>query len=138
MRPEGLGSVEAFRKQRKQIRYENTYKMEPEEGETFIPYKVRDIVEEVLRESLEGVSYDPVECSSLTGELSDRIKMEVKDLIMPRYKIVVHVILGQKMGQAFQAASRCVWDHELDNCVSVTHETTALFATATVYGICFD
>ena len=42
-------------------------------------------------------------------ELSDVVKEKVKGLGFDRYKLVVQVTVGQKVGQAMRIASRCLW-----------------------------
>ena len=42
-------------------------------------------------------------------ELSDVVKEKVKGLGFDRYKLIVQVTVGQKVGQAMRIASRCLW-----------------------------
>lgn len=52
----------------------------------------------------------------LTTELSTAIRDGVKATGLTRYKVVVHVTLGQRAGQAFRLASRGLWDATTDKC----------------------
>ena len=55
----------------------------------------------------------------VANELSTSIKDGVKSLGLHhgRYKLAVHVTLGQRGGQAMRLASRCLWDTTTDKCV---------------------
>ena len=71
----------------------------------------------------------------LANELSTAIKDGVKAMGLQRYKLCVHVTLGQRGGQAMRCASRCLWDTSTDNFVSEGYENDTLFATCQVYGL---
>ena len=68
----------------------------------------------------------------LANELSTSIKDGVKATGLQRYKLCVHVTLGQRGGQAMRCASRCLWDTSTDNFVSEGYENDTLFATCQV------
>lgn len=53
----------------------------------------------------------------------------------PRYKVLVHVLIGEQKGEGVRVATRCLWDAETDNYTSHTFLNDSLFAVATVYGI---
>jgi len=71
----------------------------------------------------------------LANELSTAIKDGVKATGLTRYKLCVHVTLGQRSGQAMRTASRCLWDTSTDNFVSECYENDTLFASCQVYGL---
>ena len=73
--------------------------------------------------------------AQLANELSTSIKDAVKALGLTRYKLVVHVTLGQRAGQGMRVASRGLWDATTDSFVSETYENASLFACAQVYGV---
>jgi hypothetical protein len=35
-------------------------------------------------------------------------------MALPRYKFVVHSIIGEQRGEGVKAASRCLWDSDTD------------------------
>ena len=51
---------------------------------------------------------------------------------LARYKLVVHVTVGQRAGQAVRLASRGLWDASTDSFVSETYENETMFASAQV------
>ena len=51
------------------------------------------------------MAYDQSQVSLLTKELSETIREKVKELKYTRYKTVVEVTIGQKVGQAIRQVS---------------------------------
>ncbi|XP_043377270.1 dynein light chain Tctex-type 5 isoform X2 [Caretta caretta] len=66
------------------------------------------------------------------------IKARVKDLMIPRYKIIVIVHIGQLNEQSMRIGSRCVWDPASDTFSSYVFKNTSLFALANVYAVYFE
>ena len=64
----------------------------------------------------------------------EQIKAKVKELNIPRYKVVVQVTLGENKGQGVRVASRCLWDHKTDNYATLTYKNERYFACAVVFG----
>lgn len=69
---------------------------------------------------------------------SQVIRARVKDLMIPRYKIVVLVHIGQLTGQSMQISSRCLWDAANDTFASYSFKNSSLFGVATVYAVYFE
>lgn len=69
---------------------------------------------------------------------SQVIRARVKDLMIPRYKIVVLVHIGQQAGQSMQMSSRCLWDATTDSFACYSFTNSSLFGVATVYGVYFE
>ncbi|XP_072173391.1 dynein light chain Tctex-type protein 2B-like [Diadema setosum] len=120
------------------IRYENTYRLQPEEKETFDSCKVRDFVGELLEMRLKTEKYNPRTVPSLTVNLSDVIKARVKKMGFKRYKIVCHLVIGEQNGQDVNVASRCVWDPKIDSMATAKYTNSSLYAVATVYAVYFE
>lgn len=66
------------------------------------------------------------------------IKARVKDLMIPRYKIVVVTHIGQLNEQSMQIGSRCLWDPASDTFSSYVFKNASLFALANVYAVYFE
>ncbi|XP_010122824.1 PREDICTED: tctex1 domain-containing protein 1, partial [Chlamydotis macqueenii] len=66
------------------------------------------------------------------------IKARVKDLMIPRYKIVVLTHIGQLNEQSMQIGSQCLWDPASDTFSSYVFKNTSLFALANVYAVYFE
>jgi hypothetical protein len=123
------------------IRLQNTYRMEPGESEKFKPYKVEPKLYALLEETLKNRKYDPTKSAYLCKELSKEMMSETR-LIMNnasmRYKLVAHVVIGEMSGQDLRVGSRCLWDNNQDNCVTVVYKNSSLYAVATVFAIYYE
>ncbi len=117
---------------------QNTYRTEPKPSERFVPSQVQTIITSILESYLADEIYEPKKCAHLVQNLTDVIKSRVKEMNLPRYKIVCSVVIGQKRHQAVRCASRCLWNCSTDNSASGSYENATLFATATVYAFYFD
>jgi hypothetical protein len=62
----------------------------------------------------------------------------MKELALPRYKFVSHVMIGQNADQGINFASRSVWNTSTDNFASATYRNGSLFAIATVFAVYFE
>lgn len=115
------------------VRYENTYKMEPDKR--FHIADVKEIMEETLSSSLKEEKYDAVKCRALSKSLSHTICERVKLLGFGHFKIISSVTIGQIKGQDVRVASRFLWDEKHDTWVDAVFKSSELFAVAVVYGI---
>ena len=112
---------------------QNSYRTEPSPGERFRPNEIRKIIDSVLETSLRSESYEPEKCAKMAQKMSEAIKSRVKqELNIPRFKLVCSVVIGQKLHQGVRCASRCLWNHHLDNCASASFENSTMFASATL------
>lgn len=74
----------------------------------------------------------------LLRRLSQVIRARVKDLLIPRYKIVILVHIGERTGQSLQISSRCLWDTSTDTFASYSFKNSSLFGVATVYTVYYE
>ena len=118
------------------IRFENTYQLEPHQ--TFPYAKAHSIITKLLESTLVDVTYDASECAQLALSLSEKIKNQLKELNIPRYKLVSLVHIGQKNEQGLSVGSRCLWNHEQDTYTSANYCNRSLFAIGTVYACYFE
>jgi len=114
------------------VKMENTYKMEP--SEKFPESKVKNIIKEVLEGYLSEEKYEPELCRQMTKTLSEVVKARVKELMVPRYKIICIIHIGQLKDQGLRVGSRCLWDSSNDTFSSFEYRNNSLFAIGTVYG----
>jgi hypothetical protein len=113
----------------------NTYRMEPDNEYRFRPYRVQPKVLEVLMDRLKDKSYDATTVNELVKDISRSVHQLMRNFQMPRYKIIVQTVIGQKFGQLLRIASRCLWDPKTDNMISVNYETKDMIAVVTVYAV---
>ena len=56
-------------------------------------------------------------------------------MMIPRFKIVCMIHIGQLKEQSMRIGSRCLWDPTNDSFASFEFRNNSLFAIGTVYGI---
>ncbi|XP_047224462.1 dynein light chain Tctex-type 5-B-like isoform X1 [Girardinichthys multiradiatus] len=115
---------------------ENTYQLGP--SKQFPVSAVSDILKEETNNNLQEVKYEAQRCRELTLTLCEGIRNRVKELLIPRYKTVVLVHIGQLNGQGMQISSRCLWDPSSDTFTSYSFKNSSLFCSATVFGVYFE
>ena len=123
------------------IKYQNTYRTEPEENERFQAYKIEPKLYAMLKEALKDKKFHAIQSGPFSKELSQDILREVKLLmnnLSPRYKLVSHVVIGEMLDQDIRFGSRCLWDTNYDNSASVVYKNGSLYAVATVFAIYFE
>lgn len=76
--------------------------------------------------------------SVLTCLFLQVVKARVKDLMIPRYKIIVMITIGQLTEQNMRVVSRCLWDTAADTFSSYAFKNSSLFAVANVYTVYFE
>ncbi|TMW49004.1 hypothetical protein DOY81_005892 [Sarcophaga bullata] len=113
-----------------------SYKMRPSLGETFKGIQIKQIVREVMFEKLQGKTYNVDDVKIWTRDIADSINSAIKDrLVMPRYKYVVQVMLGQQLGAGCHYYCKCCWDAESDSQTSDVFTNMSLFCVTTVFGV---
>ena len=112
---------------------ENTYRVTPEVP--FSTSKVRKLVNEILKERLQHVTYEPRRAKELCMSLSDELKMRVKQLGFNRHKLVCHVLITSGSKKSLSVASRFLWDPSADSYVTVSYEGLDSVTIVTLYGV---
>ncbi|KAI9363468.1 Tctex-1 family-domain-containing protein [Zopfochytrium polystomum] len=96
------------------------YTIRPNHKQKFRPSAVSAIIKKILADRLTGVVYQPDLASQTTRELADEIKASVKNLDLSRYKIAVHVVIGEMRGEGVRMGCRCLWDADTDSMAQET------------------
>ena len=116
---------------------ENTYKLEPDN--VFKLCDVETIANKVLKEKLADVTYDSEDCKDLSQSTAATILEKIKSIGFKRYKIIANVSIGSlKEKPGMQFGSRCLWNKNTDNFVSIKYSNSSIFAVAMIYGLYFD
>ncbi|NWI14891.1 TC1D4 protein, partial [Crypturellus soui] len=121
-----------------EARYENTYKMQPDEGCKFSAARVQRVLEAALAGALKDTAYGAQSGAQLAHGLAELLRAQAKEVLPPRYKLVCNVVLGQQGQQSLLVASRALWDPQSDSFASATFSNATLFAVATVHGLYFE
>jgi len=117
---------------------ENSYKLGPDDDKKFKTGKVEKVMKDVLREFLSDVEYDKTLGQRMSKMLADTIKTRVKEFRWTRYKLVVHVIIGENREQDVMAGSRFLWYEDTDTYASTKFSNKSLFALAVCFGVYYE
>ncbi|KAJ0011788.1 hypothetical protein NQD34_012764 [Periophthalmus magnuspinnatus] len=115
---------------------ENTYQLGPYKRHS-VPV-ITEILKDVLTCYLQHETYEAEWSRQMTKTLCDVIRARVKELMIPRYKTVVIVNIGQLSGQGMQISSRCLWDATNDTFATYSFKNSSLFGLAIVYVVYFE
>ncbi|XP_003975863.2 dynein light chain Tctex-type 5 [Takifugu rubripes] len=118
------------------VTMENTYQLGPHKR--FPVAAATDILKDVLTSYLQEEKYEVEWSQKMTKTLCEVIRAGIKDLLIPRYKIVVLVHIGQLSGQSMQVSSRCLWDASSDTSASYVIKNSSLFGVANVYAVYYE
>ncbi|XP_005998708.1 dynein light chain Tctex-type 5 [Latimeria chalumnae] len=118
------------------VQMENTYHLGP--TKRFPVATVNNILKDVLTSYLQEERYEAELCRQMTKTISEVIKARVKELMIPRYKIIVLIHIGQLNEQNMRIGSRCLWDPTNDTFSSYAFKNKSLFAVANVYAVYFE
>jgi hypothetical protein len=117
------------------IRYENTYRMAPDDDHKVDLVRIRRIATGVIETAIADYKYDANQAKQFSVALAERVRNHMKQLPFPRYKIVTQVSIGQKKGQDLRITSRCIWDVQWDRHITITKETSDAYVTVTLFYI---
>lgn len=73
-----------------------------------------------IRAALKGARTSRPLPMGIVRLLTTAARAHVADADLPRYKIIVQVVLGEMKNQGVRVASRCLWDTDTDNYASVS------------------
>jgi hypothetical protein len=118
---------------RRLIRYENTFRMEPDDEHKADIARLRRVATSVIETAISGYKYDPNQGKQFSLALAERVRSQIKQLPFQRYKIVVQVSIGQKKGQDLRVASRCMWDLKWDRHITISKETSDAYVSVTIF-----
>ena len=76
----------------------------------------------------------------MSGEISETVKLRVKEFVHERYKVIVETFIYENLGQSIRIVSKCLWDKDRD--IMVQSEKVCDDGITTivvvVYCICFE
>lgn len=70
--------------------------------------------------------------------IADELRATCSALAPPRYKVITHVVLWEKDGEASAAASRALWSAKEDAVALKVAESDTLCAAAAVWALYFE
>ena len=114
-----------------------TYELKPSEDNRFIPAEVERACEPIVKAHLDDFTWNAESRAQNTKALQallNAIMTRVKDMDIPRYKIVIQLSLGENMGQAVRVGSQSLWESELDRTAEVSYINQSIWASLLVIG----
>ena len=73
--------------------------------------------------------YNDEEAKRIATEVSEQVRNAIKStpetILIPRHKIIVQSVVGEKAGQGLKIASKSLWHSEYDNSATYTYETVS-------------
>lgn len=100
---------------------------------------VEKSAEQVLSEKLKDVVYDSNACRDMSSEVASAILDKIRHFSLNQYKLVCVVSLGSlKEKPGVQFGSRCLWNKDTDNFVSVKYSNGSVYAVALIFGLFFE
>lgn len=112
-----------------------SYQIRPPLQEKFKATPVKDIIHNVLTDTLSGKSYDSENAKLWTINISNTINKKIKELRMQRYKHIVQVTIGERRGAGVKSGLRCLWDCETDGYASDIFMNESIFSVVVVFAI---
>ncbi len=113
----------------------NTYQLGPEKR--FVPERVARLVRQDMLQFLDQPLQD-WGSSEVLAKFTDHVKETVKETL-PRYKIFVQSYWIEEKGQGARIASKCLWNKDTDNFVSVGSDSRDGWSlVVTVFGFYFE
>lgn len=113
----------------------STYTIRPKFEKKFRPSLVKDIIHQVLKESLHEKQYNSEDARILSKEIGDSIQSRLKEFELDRYKYIVQVVIGEQRGEGVKMGCRCFWDSDTDNYAQDIYMNDTLFCVAAAYGV---
>mmetsp|Transcript_31970 Transcript_31970/g.38657 ORF Transcript_31970/g.38657 Transcript_31970/m.38657 type:complete len:126 (+) Transcript_31970:102-479(+) len=111
------------------------YLIEPSFNAKFRSGRAQEIITEVLKTKLTGVTYHADNTSTWTREIADDIKLKLKELDVERYKFVVQVVIGEQRGEGVRMGCRCFWDPNTDSYATAEFSNGSIFCVAAAFGV---
>merc|ERR1712150_107197 len=117
----------------KTVTYLNNYQLGP---------KSKPIIKHLFNRATESLNehcgeykYDSETSRDLVCELCDILNSRLRKLLPPRYRLIVQVIITQKMDQDYQIGTKWLWNEEHDNHTTANLDLKTCVITAIVHTI---
>ncbi|CAH0546317.1 unnamed protein product [Brassicogethes aeneus] len=128
---------EVFKEQSHESILPQTYQIKPSLEEKFKEVPVKEIIRNILTETLGGKTYEAEKVKKLTISIANDVNTKIKELQMKRYRHIVQVIIGEMKGAGVKSGVRCIWDSECDGYTSEIFMNDYLFCVTTVFAVYF-
>jgi tctex1 domain-containing protein 2 len=111
------------------------YQIKPKQREKFKPAKTKEILQEIMSNTLKDKTYSHDKAQEFSRFIADDVKSRLKNMNLPRYKFLVQVTVGEQKGQGVRVGTKCFWDYDTDYCTSEVFQNDSLFCLCVVYAV---
>ncbi|CAH8652688.1 unnamed protein product [Schistosoma rodhaini] len=124
----------------KNIKYENTYRIQPKPNERIKQKQLRNLIQTTLDHTLKDVNYEPLQARVLSMNLANMLRKNVRELNTPsRYKFVVQVHIGSPEHNSIFIGSQSIWNIEMgDTYASAIFSNSKIFAVGIIHAVYFE
>ena len=120
-----------YKKQKKRKNYENTYQLGPNGTPGLV--EIRQEVEKLLTASCLEVDYALIDPGRFVKSLTKSAHEQLKELVPPRYRFTVQVVLIENAGQDVAVGSKWLWNTATDTCLTVRHQNKTMSAVVIIH-----
>ncbi|CAG9336191.1 unnamed protein product [Blepharisma stoltei] len=115
----------------------DAYSSKPSYKDKFCPLKAKEIIKEIVERQIgpedkyQGRNNTNVNPFPLA--IAEEVRAALKEGHANRYKIMVQVVVGEKLGQGVRMGSKCFWDEETDNAAWFSYSNDFMFCVVSVF-----
>merc|ERR1712147_625397 len=120
-----------YKKQKKRKNYEHTDQRGPDGMPGLV--EIRQEVEKLLTASCLEVDYALIDPGRFVKSLTKSAHEQLKELVLPRYRFTVQVVLIENAGQDVAVGSKWLWNTATDTCLTVRHQNKTMSAVVIMH-----
>lgn len=120
----------------KVAKYMNSYKIDSDKP--FHVESVQKILQDVLNEALEELTYDPEGCVAKAKWATSALRAKLKEQEYDRYKLLCLVTIGEKRSQDVYTSMKFLWDSERDKYATFAAENMFVYGYASCFGFYYE
>lgn len=111
------------------------YSSRPSYKDKFCPIKAKDVIKEIVDRLLTDEKYQGRNTNVNQHPLviAEDVRNALKEGHTNRYKIMVQVVIGEKLGQGVRMGSKCFWDQETDNVAWYSFSNDHIFCVVVAF-----
>ena len=117
---------------------EPSYRLDPPQKFGEFRGIIHHILEVMIPERLDKMSYDATTCRKQAKLLAGDIQEKIKELCIERYKLITVVNIGEIQQQTVRICSRGIWDMNVDSFVTYKYQNASMYCVAIIFGIYYE
>ncbi|TKR80555.1 hypothetical protein L596_014613 [Steinernema carpocapsae] len=113
----------------------NGFVLRPPPNLRFPKNDAKSRVERVVTDVFHDKIYDAAQVHKWSNEVAEKLKKELEDMKLPRYKYIVQVSVGEQRGQGLTINTGVCWDSDTDSSTSFLYNRDTFFCQVTLYAV---